>query len=234
MKSTIFVLLAVAILLPRSASAASIRSVDNSDYGKQGGIACTDFSNTSAYSPACSFGSFLAQGGDYLWGYMVTFTAPVQDVEVTFSNVTILNVNQNAALEICDDSGNSCFATGGTPSLNLTTHPGALSLFSMPAVPTFGVPGSSVTFDLNGAIAAGTGQGNQVSFLLLCSADDGSSPFGGAGAPADAGCSGAKISVSSLASQPPPNPVPEPASLLLCGIGTGTAMLGRRVKNRRR
>jgi len=156
---------------------------------------------------------------------MVSFVSDVQDVQVTFSNATILDTG----LETCDSSVDefSCFERGGTPSLDLNPekHLGALGLFSMLAAPTFGVPNSSVVYQLNGAISAGPDQGDQVAFLLLCSGNNG-------GAPADGGCGGVNISVSSLKPTTPPDPVPEPASLLLCGIGTGTAALGRRLRKR--
>lgn len=222
MKSTVFALLLLAVLVPRASSAGPIRDVDNSDYGIQPGSSCT-VSNSTAFSPSCTFTDFSGPTG-FLWGFLVAFDSPVNDVEVTFSNVTILDYG----LEECRSSAASgdafnCVDRGSTPALNLDDYPASiLSQFSMPFVPALGVPGSSVVFDLNGAIAATSDLKHQVAFLLLCSPDAG-------GAPADAGCDGAGITVSSLAATTAP--VPEPGSLLLCG--SGAAMLARRVRNRR-
>ena len=206
MKSTIFVLLSIAILLPRSSSAAAIRGVDNSDYGIQSfGAPCASFSDSSGMAASCFFSQFST--GDY--GFLVGFDSPVSNVQVSFSNASILD----AGLVVCDssDSSNEC---GATPTWDLDTaaYPAYASLFSSTVTST------SAIFDLNGTIPATNVHGNQVAFLLLCTPTD---PNG----PAASDCAGVDITVRSLAT-----PVPEPASLLL--FCCAAPMLARRFRKR--
>jgi hypothetical protein len=208
MKSTIFVLLSIAILLPRSSSAAAIRSVDNSDYGIQSfGAPCASFSDSSGIA-SCFFSKFST--GDY--GFLVGFDSPVSDVQVSFSNANILDTG----LVVCDssDSSNPCGATP-TWDLDIAAYPAYASLFSSTVTST------SAIFDLTGTIPATNVHGNQVAFLLVCAPTD---PSG----PAASDCGGVDITVRSLAGT---TPVPEPASLLL--FCCAAPMLAARFRQRR-
>jgi len=217
MKPLIFVLLAVAILLPRSASAAGIRGVDNSDYGIQfPQEVCASFSNSSGLDANCIFSNFSP---NHYYGFLVEFENPVSNIEVSFLNGSVLD----AGLVVCD-SNDSAHACDKTPTWDLdkSVYPTDLDSFG-----TSTLTSTSAVFTLTGTVSGPNVQGNQVAFLFLCKGSDGNDP-----APSD--CDGVNISARSLTTPPPPNPVPEPASLLLCGIGTGTAALGRRLRNRQR
>jgi len=209
MKSTIFVLLSVAMLLPRPSAAATIRDVDNSDYGIQSfGTPCAAFSDSSGMNAHCFFSLF--SNGDY--GFLVGFDAPVSNVEVAFSNANIFDTG----LVICSSDpadGNPC---DSTPTWDLDVsaagYPNFATLFSST------VTINSAIFTLNGTIPASPVQGNEVAFLLLCTPNNPNEP-------AASDCNGVNVSARSS------TPVPEPGSLWLCG--GGVAMLARRLRNRR-
>ena len=211
MKSTIFVLLSVAMLLPRPSAAATIRDVDNSDYGIQSfGTACATFSDSSGMNAHCFFSLF--SNGDY--GFLVGFDTPVSNVEVAFSNANIFDTG----LVICSSDPADNNACDSTPTWDLDVsaagYPNFASLFSST------VTLNSAIFTLNGSIPASHVQGNEVAFLLLCTPNNPE-------APAASDCNG--VNVSARLRQT--TPVPEPGSLLLWG--GGAAMLARRFRNRR-
>ena len=225
MKTTIFVLLSVALLVPRPSSAASIRDVDNSDYGMQLPGPCPSISNSSGFTASCSFTDFSSPSNGFVWGFMVWFESPVSNVAVTFSHANIFDTGLDVCNSDSADPADDCLARPSTPTLDLAQYPNALSQFSMPSAPVFGVPNSSVEFDLNGAIQASPAHGHEVAYLLLCTPN----PNNPSGGPESTDCGGVSIAVSPLAST---TGVPEPGSLFLCG--SAAAMLARRLKNRRR
>jgi hypothetical protein len=235
MKPTIFVLLSLAMLVPRASSATPAR-VDNSDYGISNyGTTCDDVISSSevsgltySVSPGIDAKCFFSKFSNAGFGFLVGFTSDVSDVKVEFSNATYLD----AGLVICDttltdpdDSSSFTKPCHETPTWDLDTKGG----LSLDTLFPFDLEKDSATFFVDGTISGlldpgsdATLFGKQVAFLFLCTPSGRNPDTGELGVASD--CNDVHIAVTSA--------VPEPASLLLCS--SGAIMLARRVRNRRR
>lgn len=150
---------AASVVLPSNVLA-SLDTVDNSDYGIQMGITppppsnCRSFTDSAGSGAHCYFSRFTTPAG-LMYGYLVGYDSPVSNIEVRFSNLTVVI----SGLVICGGSHRGC---DGTPTWDLdSTRYDYASLFSST------VDRQTAVFALNGMVPASPVRGNQVAFLVI-------------------------------------------------------------------